>query len=116
MVKAGDETVNPVTGLRMIFRKTANETNGELLQFDWIGKPSWKAGPLYVHSYQEERFEVISGTLGSHITGVERVHEAGKWPWSPPGPYIRRGTLAAATSKCTSWWICVWAGCARRPP
>lgn len=33
MAKAGDEMVNPATGLQMIFRKTANETNGELLQF-----------------------------------------------------------------------------------
>jgi len=85
MAKAGDEMLNPVTGLRMIFRKTANETNGELLQFDWIGKPGWKAGPLHVHSYQEERFEVISGTLGSHVAGVERVHEAGEVVVVPAG-------------------------------
>jgi hypothetical protein len=43
MAKAGDEMLNPVTGLRMIFRKTANETNGELLQFDWIGKHGLEA-------------------------------------------------------------------------
>jgi hypothetical protein len=34
MAKAGDELVNRVTGLRTIFRKTAKETNGELLQVD----------------------------------------------------------------------------------
>src|SRR5215207_2404779 len=32
MAKAGDELVNPVTGLRTVFRKTAQETSGELLQ------------------------------------------------------------------------------------
>jgi hypothetical protein len=32
MAKAGDELVNPVTGLRTVFRKTAKETSGELLQ------------------------------------------------------------------------------------
>ena len=32
MAKAGDELVNPVTGLRFVFRKTAQESSGELLQ------------------------------------------------------------------------------------
>jgi hypothetical protein len=39
MAKAGDELVNSVTGLRTVFRKTARETNGELLQVDWIREP-----------------------------------------------------------------------------
>ena len=34
MVNAGDELVNKITGLRTIFRKTAGDTNGELLQVD----------------------------------------------------------------------------------
>jgi hypothetical protein len=38
MARAGDEIVDPNTGERLIFRKTAKETDGELLQFDWIGK------------------------------------------------------------------------------
>ncbi len=77
MAKAGDEIVNPVTGHRIIFRKTTQETNGELLQMDWFGRTGWKAGPIHVHSFQEERFEVLSGTLGSHVAGVERSHKAG---------------------------------------
>ena len=32
MAKAGDELVNPVTGLRTVFRKRAQETSGELPQ------------------------------------------------------------------------------------
>ena len=85
MARAGDEMVDPNRGERMIFRKTAKETDGELLQFDWIGKAGWKAGPLHVHRYQEERFEVISGTLGSHVAGVERIHEAGEVVVAPAG-------------------------------
>ena len=77
MAKAGDEIVNPVTGHRIIFRKTTQDTDGELLQMDWIGRPGWKAGPVHVHSYQEETFEVLSGTLGSHVAGVERSHKPG---------------------------------------
>ena len=85
MAKAGDEIVNPVTGHRIIFRKTTRDTDGELLQMDWIGGPGWKAGPVHVHSFQEERFEVISGTLGSHVAGVERTHRAGEAIVVPAG-------------------------------
>src|ERR671916_1925660 len=91
MARAGDEIVDPNTGDRLIFRKTAKETDGELLQFDWIGKAGWKAGPLHVHPYQEERFEVISGTLGSHVAGVERIHEAGEGGLAPEGSVHNEG-------------------------
>ena len=77
MAKAGDELVNPMTGLRTVFRKTAQETSGELLQVDWIGEPGWTTGPDHVHPRQEERFEVLSGRLGLRVGGVERVHSAG---------------------------------------
>ena len=85
MARAGDEMVDPNRGERMIFRKTAKETDGELLQLEWIGKAGWVAGPPHVHPYQEERFEVISGTLGSHVAGVERIHEAGEVVTAPAG-------------------------------
>jgi hypothetical protein len=77
MAKAGDELINPVTGLRTIFRQTARDTGGELLQVDWIGGPGWEAGPDHVHRRQEERFEILSGRLGSRVAGIERLHEAG---------------------------------------
>lgn len=73
MAKAGDELVNPVTGLRTVFRKTAQDTGGELLQVDWIGDPGWTTGPDHVHPLQEERFEVICGKLGLRVEGIERV-------------------------------------------
>jgi quercetin dioxygenase-like cupin family protein len=77
MATVGDELLNPVTGLRTVFRKTARETGGELLQVDWIGEPGWTTGPDHVHPRQEERFEVLSGKLGLRVEGVERVHSAG---------------------------------------
>jgi quercetin dioxygenase-like cupin family protein len=77
MAKAGEELLNPVTGLRTVFRKIAEETSGELLQVDWIGESSWTTGPHHVHPQQEERFEVLSGRLGLRAEGIERVHGAG---------------------------------------
>jgi len=85
MVKAGDEMVNEVTGLRTIFRKTAADTDGELLQIDWIGGPGWSAGPRHVHRKQLERFTVISGTLGVFVDGVEAVYGPGEVAEAPAG-------------------------------
>ena len=85
MVKAGDEMVNEVTGLRTIFRKTAADTGGELLQVDWIGNPGWTAGPKHVHRKQLERFTVVSGTLGVHVDGSERVYGPGEVAEAPVG-------------------------------
>ena len=33
-----------MTGLRTVIRRTARETNGELLRVDWIGDPGWSTG------------------------------------------------------------------------
>jgi quercetin dioxygenase-like cupin family protein len=85
MARAGDELVNPVTGLRTVFRKTAQETSGELLQVDWIGEPGWTTGPDHVHPHQEERFEVLSGKLGLRVESVEWVHGTGEVIVAPAG-------------------------------
>jgi quercetin dioxygenase-like cupin family protein len=63
--------------LRTVFRETADTTNGELLQVDWIGAPGWTTGPDHLHPRQEERFEVLSGRLGLRVAGVERQHGSG---------------------------------------
>jgi quercetin dioxygenase-like cupin family protein len=85
MAKAGDELVNPVTGLRTVFRKTAQDTGGELLQVDWIGDPGWTTGPDHVHPLQVERFEVISGKLGLRVEGVEHALGEGEVIVAPAG-------------------------------
>lgn len=73
MVRAGDELENPATGLRTVFRETAQDTGGELLQVDWIARPDWTTGPDHIHRDQDERFEVLSGTLGLRVDGLDRV-------------------------------------------
>ncbi len=85
MARFGDELINPVIGLRTVFRKTAKDTGGELLQVDWIGSPGWTTGPDHVHRCQDERFEVLSGKLGLRVEGVERVLEEGGGDNSPAG-------------------------------
>jgi hypothetical protein len=75
MARAGDELVNPVTGLRTVFRKTARETSGELLQVDWIGERGWTTGPDHIHPRQEERFEVLSGKHGWKAPSTSSARE-----------------------------------------
>jgi hypothetical protein len=68
MARAGDELVNPVTGLQTVFRKTAQETGGELLRVDWIGSPGWNSGPDHVHP---TRKSVSSSSPASWVYGWE---------------------------------------------
>jgi quercetin dioxygenase-like cupin family protein len=85
MARAGDELINPMTGLRTIFRRTSRDTDGKLIQLDWIGNPGWVAGPDHVHRHQEERYEILSGQMRSRVDGVERVHKAGDVIIAPAG-------------------------------
>jgi quercetin dioxygenase-like cupin family protein len=78
MARPGDELINPVTGLRTVFRQTATGSGGALLQVEWIGEQRWSTGPDHVHRRQQERFEVLSGRLGLRIDGHERTLERGE--------------------------------------
>jgi quercetin dioxygenase-like cupin family protein len=85
MARAGDELVNPVTGLRIVFRKTARKTSGELFQVDWIYESGWTTGPDHIHPRQEERFEVLSGKLGLRVEGAEHFLGEGEVIVAPAG-------------------------------
>jgi quercetin dioxygenase-like cupin family protein len=72
MARPGDELINPVTGLRTVFRETAATTSGEVLQVDWIAGPGWTTTPIHVHPGQIQRLEVHSGRLGLRTGKAER--------------------------------------------
>ncbi len=65
MTHSGDIVGNPVTGEKIIFRKTTNETNGQLLQFDYFMKPHSKGLATITHTQPklEQRMEILSGTM-----------------------------------------------------
>ncbi|HKG93539.1 MAG TPA: cupin domain-containing protein [Gemmatimonadaceae bacterium] len=71
-VKAGDVVVNPVTRERMVFRKTPQDTGGELLQFDHWLEAGGLGPPPHLHPKQEERFLCVSGTMGV-LRGKDKV-------------------------------------------
>lgn len=73
MARAGDVIENPTTGERITFAKTASDTQGELLAFEYLVPPRTPGPPLHVHPYQEERFvEVLSGVLDARLGNDER--------------------------------------------
>jgi quercetin dioxygenase-like cupin family protein len=72
MIHAGDTIENPVTGERIYFRKTARETNGELVEIEVTVQPNGFVAAAHVHPYQSERFEILSGTIEFRL-GKERV-------------------------------------------
>jgi mannose-6-phosphate isomerase-like protein (cupin superfamily) len=74
MSRSGDTIVNPVTGERIIYRKTAAETNGQLLQFDYFMKPHSKGLATIAHTQPklEQRMEVLEGTM-TYTMGRNKV-------------------------------------------
>jgi quercetin dioxygenase-like cupin family protein len=63
MAYAGQIIVNPVSGERITFRKTAADTAGEYLEFDVELTPDGAVPGKHVHPHQEERFEILSGNV-----------------------------------------------------
>jgi quercetin dioxygenase-like cupin family protein len=85
VARAGDVLENPITGQRLIFRKTGRDTGGELLEVESVyERPSPSRLPEHYHPHQEERFEVLSGTVHVLIDGVERSLSAGEVIVNPP--------------------------------
>ena len=78
MAYTGKEIRHPVAGERAIFRQTARDTGGELLEIDVFMSPRGFVTVEHVHPRQEERFEIVSGAITMTIRGEEQVVGAGE--------------------------------------
>jgi quercetin dioxygenase-like cupin family protein len=63
MAYVGQVLENPVSRERIVFQKTAADTDGELLAFKLFLDPEGHVPGAHVHPVQEERFEVVKGTM-----------------------------------------------------
>jgi hypothetical protein len=55
MPRAGDVVANPLTGERVLFRRVAADTRGELLELElWL--PAGHVTPEHVHPGMQERW------------------------------------------------------------
>ena len=89
---------HPVWGDRLIVLVSAAESAGELFRFEYISHPGrssvWPARVCpftqtapddHVHLEQEERVEVLAGTLRCRVAGREHVLVPGESMVIPPG-------------------------------
>jgi mannose-6-phosphate isomerase-like protein (cupin superfamily) len=67
MIRQGDSIENRVTGERLVFLKTAQETNGELVVVEAFVQPTGFVASTHLHPCQEERFHVLRGTVGFRL-------------------------------------------------
>lgn len=85
MAHAGQILDNPVSGERIVFRRTAADTGGELLEIDLELAPDGHVPGKHVHPVQEERFEVLSGTMRFKLGRKTVLAEAGDVVTVPAG-------------------------------
>jgi len=85
MIQPGDSIDNPVTGERLVFRKTAHETGGQAVVIETFVQPSGFVAAAHVHPYQEERFEVLRGSVGFKLGRKKLVAGPGQRLTVPAG-------------------------------
>jgi quercetin dioxygenase-like cupin family protein len=85
MIRTGDMIENPVTGERMIFRKTAADTGGEAVVVEVVVQPDGAVAAAHVHPSQEERFQVLRGSVGFRLGRKKLVLGPGQRLTVPAG-------------------------------
>ena len=85
MIHAGDSIENPVTGERIVFRQTSHETGGEAVVIETYVRPNGFVAAAHVHAAQEERFQVLRGSVGFKVGGKKVVAGPGQRLTVPAG-------------------------------
>ncbi|MCC3375403.1 cupin domain-containing protein [Cohnella sp. REN36] len=85
MAQAGDLLADPLRGQKLVIRKTAKMTRGEVLEMEASYAPGSGAPPEHLHPEQEERFEVLTGCVHARVNGKERIYRTGERFRIPPG-------------------------------
>ena len=70
---------------RLIVLDSSEETAGESFRFEYLARTVTDAPPNHVHDAQEERVEVLAGSLSIRINDHERVLGPGERLTFPPG-------------------------------
>jgi len=92
--------INRRSGQRMIFRQTAKDTDGQLLEIESFNPPLTEKEPEHVHPKQESSAEVLAGTVHFSINGRIQIVKAGEKIVIPPGVphyFWNEGPLEAHT-------------------
>ena len=90
MAKTGDVLDLASLGVQVEIRRTAEDTDGDLLEFDVVGDARGFLAQPHVHTRQMERLEVIEGVLELRVAGRTHRLAAGQAMEVPPGTVHRQ--------------------------
>jgi mannose-6-phosphate isomerase-like protein (cupin superfamily) len=100
MAYTGQTISNPVSGERITFLQTAQDTDGELLEFELELTPDGHVPGAHVHPAQEERFHVLSGRMKFRRGWRRVVAEAGDTVIVPAGTVHRFANAGDDVARC----------------
>src|SRR5712691_11526547 len=89
MARQGEALENPVTGERIVFRRTTADSGGAVLSFAYFLRAGGSVPLAHVHPRQEERFEILSGMARVRVGWRLRRASAGESVVVPPGTVHR---------------------------
>jgi mannose-6-phosphate isomerase-like protein (cupin superfamily)/uncharacterized protein YndB with AHSA1/START domain len=89
MARAGDTLVDPTSGDRLVFLRTAAETDGGLLEYELTFTPRGFSARDHLHPKQSEQHEVLEGSLGLIVGGRELRLGPGDSETVPPNTQHR---------------------------
>jgi quercetin dioxygenase-like cupin family protein len=85
VARSGDALEHPVTGERIVWRRVARDTNGDLVEIDLFALPGGHPAAAHVHPNQQERFGVLAGNVKLRVDGAESTLGVGEWAEVPVG-------------------------------
>jgi quercetin dioxygenase-like cupin family protein len=85
MARAGVRTTNPVSGERITWEQTSEETDGARTVLRMRVAPGGGVRQRHIHPRSSERFTVIKGTIVVELDGTEYVRHAGQSIDCPAG-------------------------------
>ena len=103
MARTGQTLENVASGERITFRRTAAETNGELVAVD-LALPAGArvAGWRHFHPEQQERFEVVEGWMSFRLGRKRMLAGPGTVVVVPPGMPHAFANAGTAMRSCAS--------------
>jgi quercetin dioxygenase-like cupin family protein len=75
----------PVSRDRVIVLKSAEDTAGEFFRCEYVALEVSEPPRDHIHTHQEERLEVVEGTVRCRVAGREHILERGKVMVIPAG-------------------------------
>jgi mannose-6-phosphate isomerase-like protein (cupin superfamily) len=84
-VPTGDVFENPAARMTLQVVRGADDTGGELLELEATYEPGSVEPPEHLHPKQDERFEILAGTMAARIGDERKLLEAGEELFIPAG-------------------------------